>query len=216
MTGPTQGQTGAAPPPFQSAVAAPPPKVRPGRVWYLLAVVLFAGGIAWLVLGILGIKGTVDSFQRVPFPQGGTISLGHSGGYTVYYEGPGARSGNIPPFNVRVEPASAGAKVQSLRQNTPSVTYQFGSRQGRAVLALRISHPGRFRVVTAGAPATTGGSDLALGSSISGILVGIAVPSALLIVIGFLGGLALLIVRIVLTARRRAVIRAQQGQPAGP
>ena len=217
MTGPTQWQAGAAPPPFPGTIAAPPRKVRPGRIWYLLALAVFLGGVAWLVLGILGIKGQVDGFQRVPLPQGGAITLGHTGGYTVYYEGPGASSGHFPAFNVRVEPASAGARVQSLQQYGTSVTYKFGSRQGRAVLALRIAQPGRFRVVTTGAPAVTRGADLAFGSSIAGVLVGIAVPAALLMVFGFLGGLALLITRIVLTSRRRAQMRAQQmGQPMGP
>lgn len=222
MTGPTQWQPGgAAPPPFPGTLAAPPRKVRPGRIWYLLALAVFLGGVAWLVVGILGLKGQVDGFQRVPLPQGGLISLGHTGGYTVYYEGPGAASGHFSSFNVRVEPVSAGAGVQSLQPYTTSVTYTFGSRQGRAVLALQISHAGRFRVVATGAPAATGGSDLAFGSSIAGSILRIVLPAVLLMVFGFLGGIALLVIRIVLTSRRRAQLRALQlgpqlGPPTGP
>lgn len=48
--------------------------------------------------------GTVNDMQRVA-AQGGTVSLGSSGAYSVYYEGPGASTGNIPSFTINVRPA---------------------------------------------------------------------------------------------------------------
>src|SRR5947209_8530477 len=52
-------------------------KVRPGRIWYLVALALFAAGVAWLIFGFTSVIGTVNDLQRVPLPGGGTVSLTH-------------------------------------------------------------------------------------------------------------------------------------------
>jgi hypothetical protein len=217
MTGPTQWQPGgASSPPLAGTPGASPRKVRPGRAWYLLALAVFLGGAALLVAGLLGVKGQVDGFQRVPLPQGGQVSLDRSGGYVVYYEAPGATSGQIPSFNVTVAPASAGASAKSLQSYAADMTYSFGSRQGRAVLTLQVSHPGTFRVVATGAPRVTGGNDLAFGSSIAGGIAGTAVTGGLLMVLGVAGGITLFVIRYVRTSRRRAQTGLPMGSPPGP
>ena len=77
VTGPTQWQPGGEPPsPAAGAPSGSPRKMRPGRAWYLLAVAVLLGGAAWLAAGLLGVKGQVDAFQRVPLPQGGQVSGG--------------------------------------------------------------------------------------------------------------------------------------------
>src|SRR6478672_333477 len=91
-------------------LAAPRPKIRPGRIWYLVG-------------RLVSVFSHVNSFARVAVPAGGQVSLGHSGGYVIYYEGPGAQSGQIPAFQVRVTPASAGAAVRSLGTYNGSLTY---------------------------------------------------------------------------------------------
>ena len=217
VTGPTQWQPGgASSPPLVGTPGASPRKVRPGRAWYLLALAVFLGGAALLVAGLFGLKGQVDGFQRAPLPHGGQVSLDHSGSYIIYYEGPGAASGQIPSFNLTVAPASAGARVQSLRSYAADVTYTFGSRQGRAVLTLQVSHPGTFQVVATGAPAAAGGSDLAFGSSIVGRIAGTAVIGGLLMVLGVAGGITLFVIRYVRTSRRRARAGLPMGSPPGP
>jgi len=212
VTGPAQWQPGgASSPPLAGTPGASPRKMRPGRAWYLLALAVFLGGAALLVAGLLGVKGQVDGFQRAPLPQG-QVSLAHSGGYVVYYEAPGAASGQVPSFNVTVVPASAGASARSLQSYAADVNYSFGSRQGRAVLTLQVSHPGTFQVVATGAPAVAGGSDLAFGSSIAGGIAGTAVTGGLLMVLGVAGGITVFAIRYARTSRRRA----QAGQPMGP
>jgi hypothetical protein len=176
--------------------------VRPGRIWYLVAIALFAAGLAWLIVGIVSIGNTVNSLQRVPVPAGGTISLGHGGGYIVYYEGPGAQSGRIQRFNIQVAPASSGAGVPSLTQYSSELTYNIGSHHGRAVLTLHITRPGTFRVTTTGSPPA--GSDLAFGGSIASGIVGALLPGLPLILIGLLGAVTLLVIRIV---RKRSMQR---------
>src|SRR6266550_6456103 len=123
---PRDGGPGAVP------LAAPPAKIRPGRIWYLVGLLVFLGGVAWLVVGLVSVFSHVNAFARVAVPAGGQVSLDHSGGYVVYYEGPGAQSGRIPAVRVRVTPASASAAVQSLTPYNGTQTYGIGSHPGIA------------------------------------------------------------------------------------
>jgi hypothetical protein len=175
-------------------------KVRPGRIWYVLSLAVLAAGIAWLVFGLVSVVSAVDGLQRVPVPGHGTVNLTHGGGYTIYYEGPGARNGRISPFHVNVVPSSAGAAVASLTQYRSSVTYNFGSRNGRAVLSLQVKHPGRFEVTTTGAEPPN--ADIAIGAGIGSSIVNALLPSIPLIILGFGASLLILIFRSV--TKRRA------------
>jgi hypothetical protein len=191
----------AGPPPFGGQMATGRPKVQPGRIWYLVPLAVFLGGVAWLVFGLFSLSGQINSFPRVPLPAGGAVTLNHSGGYVIYYEGPGANSGQIPGFNVRIVPASAPAQVGSLKSYSGSLTYTFGSRQGRAVLTFQVAHAGRFLVEPRGAPSD---SDLAFGSSIAGGIVGIVLASLALIFVGIGGAIVLFVIRLIKTRRARA------------
>ena len=192
------------PPPAYSPgyATAGPLKVRPGRIWYLVDLAVFAAGLAWLITSIFAFAGTVNGLQRVPMPAGGNVHLGHAGGYIVYYEGPGAQNDRFPGFRVLVTPASHGASVR-LRQYGSSLTYNVGSHHGRAVFTLNVSGPGTFAVTVGGTPAP--GSDLAIGGSIARGIVGLIVPAVPLMVLGFVGWLVLFIVRI---ARKSSMRRA--------
>jgi hypothetical protein len=175
-------------------------KVRPGRIWYVLTLAVLVAGIAWLVVGLVSVASAIDGLQRVPVPGHGTVSLTNSGGYTIYYEGPGARTGSISPFHVNVVPASPGAAVASLTQYGSSVTYNFGSRNGRAVLSLQIKHPGRFAVTTTGTEPPN--ADIAIGAGIGSSIVKALLPAIPLIILGFGASLLLFIFR---TVRKRRV-----------
>jgi hypothetical protein len=186
---------------FQQPLSFGPPRRqwRPGWMWFVLTLAVLVAGIAWLISGIAGVAGTIDDLRRVPVPGHGTISLPHSGGYTMYYEGPGARNGNIADFHVNVVPASPGAAVASLTHYGASVTYSIGSHQGRALLSLRLKSPGRFTVTTTGADRAD--ADLAIGGSVGSGITRALLPSIPLIIIGFGSSLVLLILRVV---RRRS------------
>jgi len=169
--------------------------LRPGRIWYAVALAVLAAGIAFLAHGFASLAGTVDGLQRVSLPGGGTVSLTHGGGYIVYYEGPGAQNGNIPFFHINIAPASPGGAVASLARYGSTVTYNIGSHQGRAVLSMRVARAGRYAVTTTGsAPAN---ADLAFGGSIGGGIVGLLLPAIPLIIVGFVGTLLLFILRVV-------------------
>ena len=195
---PADGGPGAAP------LAAPRAKIRPGRIWYLVGLLVFLGGAAWVYFGLTSVISQVNSFPRAPIPAGGQISLDHSGGYVVYYEGPGAQSGRVPDIRVRVTPASASAAVQSLTPYNGTQTYGIGSHQGIAVLTLHVTRPGRFTVETPGAAGVPAGSNLAFGDSIAGGILGPILIGVLLILAGLATLLVIFIVRIVQTNRARS------------
>jgi uncharacterized protein YqgC (DUF456 family) len=100
--------------------------------------------------------------------------------------------------------------VGSLRPYTSSVTYSFGSHQGRAVLTLQVVHPGRFLVEPSAAAGVPGSSDLAFGSSIAGRIVGTVLPSIGLIFLGIIGAIVVGIIRIARVRRART-----EGFPLG-
>ena len=191
-------------PPIIAGMGTGRPRVRPGRIWYLVPVLLVLGGIAWVLFGFVSLSSKVDSFARVPLPSGGTIALNRGGGYVVYYEGPGANSGQIPSFNVRIAPAAPPAAVASQQTYGSSVTYTIGAHQGRAVLTLQVVHPGKFVVEASGASTVAGGSDLAFGQSIGGSVVGIVLPTIGLIFLGIASWIILFIIRLTRTRRARA------------
>ena len=199
---PGDGGPGAAP------LAAPRAKIRPGRIWYLVGLLVFLGGVAWVYFGLTSVISEVNSFPRAPIPAGGQVSLDHAGGYVVYYEGPGAQSGRVPDVRVRVTPASASAAVQSLAPYNGTQTYGIGSHQGIAVLTLQVTRPGRFTVETSGAADVPAGSDLAFGDSIAGGILGPILIGVLLILAGLATLLVIFIVRIVQTNRARSPVPA--------
>jgi hypothetical protein len=187
--------------------ATPLAKLRPGRVWYWVALLVFLGGATWVAVGLVTLNNKIDSFQRVAIPGIGEVSLDHSGGYVIYYEGPGAADGNVPAFDVTVTAASALAAVESLETYSSGLSYSFGSREGRAVLTLGVAQPGWFVIEAPGAPAVSGGSSLAVGSSIGGGIVRIAVPATAAILGAISGAIAIFF------ARRSQAKRARSPAP---
>jgi hypothetical protein len=197
-----------------AAPAARRPAVRPRRLWYLPALAVLLGGVAWLVVGLLSLSSQINSFPRVGLPASGSpVSLPHAGSYVVYYEAPGAASNAPPGFDVRIAPGSAGAAVTSLTPYGTSVTYSFGSRQGRAALTLKISSPGTFLVT---APAAPSGSDLAFGTSIAGGIVTTVVAAILLMLAGIAGLIVIFVIRVRRISRQRAAARGGMTYPGGP
>ena len=199
-----------------NTASGPSARLRPARAWYWVALGVFLAGLAWAAVMIAVLIGRVDSFQRVPDPGSGVISLAHSGGYVIYYEGPGASSGNVPTGNVHVAPASESAAVQSIGSYSGSLTYQFGHHEGAAVATLQIDHPGRF-LVTATSSTAPPGSHLAIGSSIAGGILVIVIPALLLTLAGIGGAITIAIIRHRRAKRARLPLTPLTGDPAaGP
>jgi hypothetical protein len=169
-----------------------------------VALAVFLAGAGWLGGRLYMLGQQVDSFQRVAAPGSGEVNLDHSGGYVLYYEGPGAADGNVPAYDVNVTARSQSSAPMSLEAYSGSLTYSFGSREGRAVLTLEVAGPGTVLIEVTNGGATEGDSSLAIGSSIAGDIVGIVVPAVVLMLVGVGGAIAVAIIRY----RRRRVLRA--------
>jgi hypothetical protein len=160
-----------------------------------LTLVVFLAGLGWIGWGLYRIADEVDSLQRVAFPGQGEVNLDR-GDYVIYYEGPGAATGNMPNIDLTVTARSPSAALQNLDQYSDSVTttYNWGSREGRAIFTLGVARPGTF-LVEASDGAVPAGSSLAIGSSIGGTIVATVLPALVLMVASIGGAIALAIVR---------------------
>jgi hypothetical protein len=187
---------------YDEPLAALPARLRPGRAWYLVALAVVVAGVAWLLIGLGALNGQINSFQRVALPGNGEITLTHSGSYVIYYEGPGAASGNAPDFTVQMWPLSASAAVQSITPSSGSGSVSFGSHADAAVLNLTIARPGRF-LLRASAPAAPAGSRLAVGASIEGFITRVVFPFIALFLVGFAAAIVILFIRRSRAARGR-------------
>jgi hypothetical protein len=192
--------------PTRPPVAAliPPTKRPPARSWYWLALVVFLAGLGWMGGGLYRLFDEIDSLQRVAIPGEGEVTLDR-GDYVIYYEGPGAAAGSVPAITVTVTPVSPSAAVKDIEEygDSVTVTYNWGSHEGRAAFTLEIAGPGRF-LIEAPDGAMPTGSSLAIGSSIGRSIVETVLPALVLMVAAIGGAIALAIVR----RRRRQRLRA--------
>jgi hypothetical protein len=141
----------------------------PSRTWYwvggVVGVVGIVATVVWIVTGVRGIERQVDRFQRVDMGEEGPITIDETGGYTIYYEGPGAEL-DEPDVNVTIE--GPGIRRGSLGDYDASLTYSFGGREGRAVLTVRIDEPGTFLL---GSTSSEDDGQIAVGRSLAPRLV---------------------------------------------
>jgi Protein of unknown function (DUF2510) len=194
-----------------AAMGAQP--VGPSRLWYWVAGAAGVAAVAWFALsfflGLQSISRQVEGFQRVPIPGQAEVSFAEPGGYTLYYEGPGAsdEQATIPRFTVSLAPVGGGQEV-SIRDYGASITYDF-AHSGRAVGSFRIEEPGRFLLRTEG-ELQGAAVNVAVGRGVgSGMVRTLIVPMA--------GGLILLTGGVVLAgvvaARRRRARPVPVAQP---
>jgi hypothetical protein len=190
-----------------SPLYPPARRSRLPLLWLALPIAVLLGGVLWIALGLVGLNNQVSSLQRVPYPGQGEVTLPHSGGYVVYYEGPGASHGQVPSGNINVRPLTPGAAAKALTSYSSSVKYSLGGRSGVAVDTLTISGRGRF-LVESTAQNAPAGSDIAIGGSIGRSIVATVVVGVILLLAG-IGGT---VVTAILLARRRG--SSGRGAPA--
>jgi hypothetical protein len=162
-------------------------------------VVGIVATILWIVAGVRGIERQVGRFQRVDIGEEGSITIGDSGGYTIYYEGPDADL-EAPDVHVTIE--GPGIRQESLGDYDASLTYSFGGREGRAVLTVRIDEPGTFLL---GSTSSEDEGQIAVGRSLAPRLVRTALGAVALglYTVGGTAGIVLLTALRRRDARRR-------------
>ena len=131
-------------------------RIRPGKIWYLLAVLLLligfgalAGGVGHLVSSIAK---SVAGAGRVVVPGSGKVTLDEPGEYKVYYEHRSVVGGKsyrgpaeTPALECRLVFADDGREV-SLEPSSSSFTYEYGSRAGKSVWEFRADRSGVYEL----------------------------------------------------------------------
>lgn len=171
---------------------------RPAVVWYWLCLLMLIAGIAWPVIGMRETNARIAAFQRVPLPAGGRILLPHAGMYVISYETADTPLRAIPAFRVTARQVTRGLRVRLVPDPSGAV-YAAGPRQGIVVLDMKVSGPGTVMLGAPGAPASPGGSGLAVGSRLPGFVPAVVPGIALL-----LGGIAGIV--LVATLRSRSAL----------
>lgn len=185
--------------------------LRPRALWYWIGGGLIAaagvGAIVWFVVGFMAINDTVDGFERVPFPEGGTVTIEEPGDYVIYAEG----------FRTTLSVTAAtltGPDGDEINTDfySGSLTYDFGGRSGTAQHTFTAAEAGDYEIESAGGVS----SDIvsyAVGESIGGDLVAALVGG---FAIGGLGVLLGAIILIVTGVRRSRAKRARRPMTPPP
>ena len=181
----------------------------------LVALAGIVAGAAFMVQGALDYVDAVEGFQRVPTGSAGTVTLDGTGGYTVYYEAPGANEDPRPVLPVRITDEE-GSPVPVAGYGS-KVTYDVSGYEGVAIGSFQVEHPGDFEVLSAeqARPAT-----LAVGRGLGRTVVrpvafGVAVMGLALLVAGAIA-IATLLGRARAQRNRRAAAPPAWGAPPPP
>lgn len=188
----------------------PPPPVgapstserpRPSAAGYVVGgLVIVAGAVlavVWFVAGLRHLETLVDGFERYQAPGTYELVVGHTRSFTIYTEGTG-------PVSVSVtDPTGADVLIDDY---SGELTYDFGSRSGRAFATFRASRLGTYELHVAGS------GTIAVGDSVGPTLV-----RSLFGLFGIGGaGLVLGVIIIAITAMRRGRAKPRPTWPAGP
>lgn len=184
----------------------------PGRIWYVVAVLLALAGLAgagYLVYANLGelTRGLV----QVEVPGEKVLTL-EPGRYTIFHEHQSSVDGRIysgtdvTGLVVRVAPVDGGEPL-TLEQPGVTSSYSLGGRSGYSVLVFDVTQAGDYRL-TAGYPQGEEKSKavLAVGRGMTGGILSIVFGA---IGIAFLGFAAAAVVAVMTYRRRRAGLAAQ-------
>lgn len=165
--------------------------------WVGAAIVVVAGiaAIVWFATGFKSFSDTIDNFQRVPVNGEGEVTFDDTGGYVLYYEGPGASDGDIPTGQAQLTPVAGGESLD-LDDYDSELTYEIGGHSGVAVLTVDIEEPGTYLLESE----SDGDGELAVGRSVGTKLVTSIVGG---LVLGGLGVVVGAVIIIVTAVRRR-------------
>ena len=165
--------------------------------WLGAAIIVLAGlgAIVWFGLGFSRFSDRIDGFQRVPTNSQGEVTFDETGGYVIYFEGPGASEGEIPTGQAQLTPVGGGDPV-ALDDYESDFTYDLNGHEGVAVLTFDVDQPGTYLLESE----SEGEGELAVGRSVAGTLVTSVVGG---LALGGLGLVAGVVVLIVTAVRRR-------------
>jgi hypothetical protein len=173
------------------------PAVRPSRLWFAVAAVLFAGMLACIfgaVAGFTDVSHRVSAFPRVPVPGQAQVTLRQPGGYLVYFEGPGQGRGQA---RLLLRDAATGQAVTISDGSGGTEKYTIGRHSGQSVARFTITRPGRY-VLSAHPSGGVAPADVAVGQGLGGGLL-----AGVLLVIGAVACFVTGLLTVIFTLARR-------------
>lgn len=187
--------------------------LRPRALWYWIGGLVILGGIigaiVGFVLGFSGLDDTIDGFERVPYPEGGVVTIDEPGKYVIYGEQPSSfTDANVNAVINLIDP-DGDTVVTSYYSG--ELNYDFSGRSGAAIATFTADTAGSYRLQ----PDEDGvgnAESLAIGESIAGELVRVILVPMLIGGLGFIGGAVILIV----TGVRRSRAKRRRQPPAPP
>lgn len=164
-------------------------------------IVFAAGALSTGLQSAQDLEQQLKAFRRVPVPGQQELTL-ESGGYTLYYEGPGASEDDSewPSFRVALAPASGDDPIP-FADYEATLTYTGLGREGRALWTFSIEEPGSYRLRVFDASERRG--QVAIGPSLAPPLEGPAQTAAVVALSGLGSGVAVIVVTWVWRARAR-------------
>lgn len=168
--------------------------MKPGKVWYLLALVPLALGIGLSVFFAFRLAGEVEAMQRVVAPGQGQVRL-EAGDHVAYFETDSVHEGvayHTTTFRMTCTVTDETGAVVPAEASSTTTSYSYGSYAGKSAFDFTTPRAGTYTIACEGegGPAT-----VAVGTGVGGGIVGMALS-------GF-GGLALAVVVFFLVRRRR-------------
>jgi hypothetical protein len=164
---------------------------------------------------ISGIGGLGGDLQQVVVPGNIDLSLSQIGEYTIFYENQSVVNGRvyltnegIPGLQIKVKNKTIGQDVATY-SHEGSMSYSFGSRFGRSVLAFNIDRPGIYEL-SAGYPDGVEGPEVVL--AVGHGLFGSVLSSVVYPLVIFFGLIAVAAVVVIVTylKRQEAAKRAEE------
>jgi hypothetical protein len=132
-----------------TTTTTPPAARPPGRIWYLLAVLIaIAGWIGMVMVLVAGLSGSTDRMMRILAPGQSELALDESGTYTIFHEYRSILNGrvynvdSVSGLQVVVREKASGATL-ALSSTTGS-NYSVGSYHGRSLFSFEARKPGVY------------------------------------------------------------------------
>jgi hypothetical protein len=193
--------------------------IHPSRRWYWVAGGLLAGALACLALAIFGffsLGHKIDTFQRVKVPGQGEVTFTSTGGYLLYFEGPGmTRAGKRGRVRVLLQSVSDGTRVPITKLSRVSEKYTLGGHTGEAVASFTITRPGRY-VLSDGGATGLAPAEIAVGRGIGTSLARPVVLILLAVLVLLPGGILAGIITAVRRRRSRRRMHTGMAPPFAP
>jgi hypothetical protein len=187
-----------------------------GRWYYGLAALIAVAGIAISISSMVSGFGSLGSdLQQVVVPGNSDLSLSQIGEYTIFYENQTVINGrvyftdeDIPGLQIEVKNKTTGQEVATYPPEG-SMSYSFGSRFGRSVLAFNIDRPGIYEL-SAGYPQGGEGPEvvLAVGHGLFGSILSV-ILYPLVIFFGSIAAAAAIVI-VTYLKRQEASKRAEE------